>query len=47
MHEGLNLCGHETVVDEKVFVDAELGVTTFQITSPVAARSVLRKSGAH
>jgi hypothetical protein len=40
MHERLNLCGHETVVDEKIFVDAELGVATFEIACPVTFHAV-------
>jgi hypothetical protein len=40
MHERLNLCGHETVVDEKIFVDTKLGVTAFQITGAVVLHAM-------
>jgi hypothetical protein len=40
MHECLNFCGYETVIDEKIFVDAQFGVTALQITGPVARHAM-------
>ena len=40
MHERLNLPRHETIVDEKIFVDAKLRVTPFQIPGTIPLHAV-------
>ena len=47
MHQCVHVCGDESIVDEKIFVDAERRVTAFEVTGsvvgdPVAQCQILR-----
>ena len=50
MHQGMYRAGDEAIVDEEVFLDAELGVATFEVAGSVifdamAQDEILRASG--
>ena len=40
MHQGVNFGSDESIVDEKIFVDAELRVAAFKIAGPIVCDSV-------
>ena len=40
MHQGVNFGSDESIVDEKILVDAEGSVATLEITGPIVGDSV-------
>ena len=40
MHQGLHGTGQETVIDEEVFVNIEVGILSFQIAGAIAGHSM-------